>query len=250
MPIISSGAAIGGAEIVKNNLIHYFDFSNESCYVGGTSTAVRDLSGRNYGGTAVGFAGTTSSGFNPGARFVTFDGDNDRIEIGNISAYDFDYDASFSVGVWFRLTEDTGGTLISKTYTGAPYKGWYLHFNATNDDMNFALINNNSPSRRWRIDSNATMAQETWYYVVGTHSYSSGHIGTLYVNTVEGHNVVYDSLGTYATTTTKDVSIGARDSAGSFSHADIAITQIYNRVLTASEVKYNYYCDAARFGLS
>jgi hypothetical protein len=32
--------------------------------------------------------------------------------------------------------------------------------------------------------------------------------------------------------------------------ASIAITQIYNRALIASEVKYNYYCDGARFGLS
>ena len=249
MPIISSGAAIGGAEIVKNNLIHYFDFSNENCYVGGVSLTINDLSGRNYGGTATNFAGTTSSGFNPGIRFVTFDGSNDYINIGNISAYNFAYNDSYSVCVWFKLTADDNSMLISKAKATYPYNGWYLHYSSGGEDLLFSLVNNTS--YRWRIDSNATLSTDTWYYVVATHTYSSpNHVGTLYVNTVEGHNTVYNTLTTQGTTSTENVNLGARSDDNNMADASIAITQIYNRVLTASEVKYNYYCDAARFGLS
>ena len=132
---------------------------------------------------------------------------------------------------------DDGVTLLVITASGRSRR--YLQMYPDNDpagDDDYFLFQN---------DSIVTIASE-W-----THLSISRDVLTvyLYVNGVANLMTTYNNSGTMATAGTRVKSIGARDTGSSPMEGQIACLQLYNRALTADEVRQNYNTTRGRFGL-
>ena len=91
--------------------------------------------------------------------------------------------------------------------------------------------------------SSTTLSNNTWYHAIGT--YNSNGSSVLYINGSNVGNSSY-SAASYSSTYTTTFTIG--EYAGYLS-GNVALTRIYNRALTASEVLQNYNATRSRFGL-
>jgi hypothetical protein len=129
-------------------------------------------------------------------------------------------------------------------------------YNGTNA-INFTIGTNGAPTSwniqagffdgSWRNTTGFAPALNTWYHIVGTYD---GATIRQYVNgNASGGTLTY--VGT--PTTGGEIRMMRRwddaVSSGNLFDGDLAITRVYNRALTASEVLQNYNAQKSRYGL-
>ena len=219
-----------GTNIVKDGLVFYVDAANQRSYPG-SGTTWTDLKGT---ADVTLLNGPTFSSDNLGS--IVFDGDDDNSQFANVfnatsnSVCAWVYNTALSqdgtvVGLWsgqYILYMDTGGA-------GDGYRVIYV---------------TNAGNRPTSVD-NVNAIQDQWQYVVSTFTTTAV---SLYVdgNHVETTTGVSSNLNT----TSNPIAIGAdapngiRDWPGKISNVSI-----YNKALTAQEVKQNYNALKGRFGL-
>lgn len=221
-------------KIVTNGLVLCLDAANNKSYVSG-STTWTDLSPNQNTGTLTN--GPTFSSTNGGA--IVFDGTNDYVDCGTNLSFTT---TGFSICAWVYPTSATSyRTVFNKgngtTAAGSQYE-LLSSFNGSNKFQFDVFIG----GARTDTASPSTYALNKWYYVCGTRS---GSLNTLYENGVSTNTVtIAGTLNTTANTT----KIGIAGSTLPFS-GNIAIAQIYNRALSASEILQNYNATKIRFGL-
>ena len=138
------------------------------------------------------------------------------------------------VEVWGGSTPSSGHVL-AVTNSGGSVIFW---LNDNGDDTNNRFIS---------VATSATPADDVWHYLVGTYSSPALNIY------IDGDDT--GSSGSTAVTSSLDnidsICVGAYASDNSNYHmdGDIAIVQIYNKALSAAEVKQNYNAQKGRFGL-
>ena len=74
----------------------------------------------------------------------------------------------------------------------------------------------------------------------------SGSLVTIYLN---GNVIVSQNFGGPITQTNNTLYIGAYDGSSGFFSGQIPVSKIYNRALTASEIRDNYFHYKTRFNL-
>lgn len=216
-----------GPNIVEDGLVLYLDAANENSYPG-TGTTWTDLSNSANNGTLVNGVGYSSN--NQG--YLIFDGTNDEIICTNNSSVQINVG---TISSWFNANNGNTGTngIIAKQ------SAWGLF---VWDNTLRTYDWGNSTVR----DTGITVGNSTWNYAAMTFTETTGN--------PSNNAIIYLNAIPVLTTTVKHsnhnvtVQIGEANANQNFG-GFISNSSIYNRVLTASEIKQNFNALRGRYGI-
>jgi hypothetical protein len=185
-------------------------------------------------GTAVG--GLTYTTGKIGQAF-NFNGTNAYVQLPNTSNQ-FNFTGDFSVSMWFRSSNlSTSRYAIGNYKGGGSYGyGWCLFYSVAGG-FSFDLRNGNNINQVRKIQ---TINTNTWYHVVAVRK--MGQIHKLYVNGVDQSATQTDgnvnNIAGYLTNQPMD--LGGLSDANVPALCDLDGINIWNKVLTSSEVTELY----------
>ena len=219
MPINGSGRFIGPGQPIRNGLIGWYDNRYKEPDLDTGNNWV-DISGNNKDLTA-----NSSPGWSYGYYFE-MDGSDDYFRttsLGSIGAnYSIEWwgdgDADTSVDYVFDWRSSSGTNYVLKEY----------QFHDTNMN-NVAKIN-------W------SNGYQNWHQVVATHD---GTTSYLYIN---GELAVSATGG--SDWTSGYLTIGTDYNGGNYWNGKVGCVRAYNRLLSATEIRHNFMCDAGKFGIT
>lgn len=229
-----------GPRIVTDGLIMYLDAANRKSYPG-SGTTWHDLSGNNNNGTfGASTAAPTFSGDNGGC--LDFDGSNDYIDLGNpTSLSSLGGTSNISVSSWVKYDSYVGSG-GSQPYSVITVKGspWTWLLENPNNRLRFRITAGGSDVN---IEDTSIHSLNTWYNVIGTYDGSNMKI---YVNgLLKNTKAQTGTLGTNSIT----AKIGTFQGTNYNMNGKISNVSIYNRALSANEVRQNFEATKGRFGL-
>lgn len=192
-----------------------------------TGSVWYDLSGNTYNGALINEPTFNSS--NSGS--LIFNGINNYVNIN--SGASILSNVNYTKIAWFYVTNfATNNNIISGGNTGQ-HAFWLFGSNKLNAGHN----------GNWdTVVSTTTLSLNTWYCGAVTFSTTSGW--KLYLNGVQEAT----SASTTTFTGTGDIQIAQYQTGNNFT-GRIAIAQVYNKVLSATEIQQNYNAQKGRFGL-
>jgi hypothetical protein len=200
-----------------------------------TAGTVFDRSGNNNTATINGMEAQSVRVPGKLGQALQFDGINDELT----TTTQFTDPSPFSVSVWFKTTTVSGGKIIGfeTNQTGTGCNDYDRHmYVGTDGDLYFGWWSGAAQE----VSSLSTVNDGNWHHAVGTHT---GSIGTLYVDGVQqGTNASapqdftgYWRIGGYC------IAGGWPNNGGDgYFSGTIDDARIYNRVLSATEVKQLY----------
>jgi hypothetical protein len=213
--------------IITDSLVLCLDAANPKSY-GGSGITWRDLSGRGNTGTlvnGVGYVGTNGGS-------LSFDGVNDYANLGTQS--NLTGITNITVCGW---SQGSGtGFIINRYYNTTSDNGWILSVGGVGGRKNASTFIN--------VPSNYSPSLNEWVYTVGV---ISGDVWSVYVNgTIRNSVTAGDGTTVFANNV---MYMGAVPQFSLYSNIKIPQVSIYNRALSASEVKQNYNATKSRYGL-
>ena len=214
-------------KIVTNGLVLCLNAVDKNSYPG-SGTTWTDVAGTNNGTLT---NGPTFSSANGGS--IVFDGTNDYVQ----TAYSTTLN-DFSICAWFKNTSSTGYARIAdKNYSSGFWLG-----------QNGAITNQWGGGVRQTSGYNfITLSNNVWHFIAMTRT---GTTLIVYGDGITNTNTT--TCGTGALDTTA-LSLGAtiNDGAGQrdWFTGNISNVQIYNRVLSSTEILQNYNAQKSRFNL-
>ena len=213
-------------KIITDGLVLCLDAGNNKSYPGSGNTWT-DLSGQGNNGTLINsptYNNTNGGNFN-------FDELNDYVDCGQILN-----NSAYTKIAWFR-PETSTSNIISGASTSQ-----HAFWMSGSDNTIHSGHNGSWYIVSHRPNNPGNMLNQWWCGAV-TFNTSTGWV--LYLN---GEQVDTDS-DTTAPTGDGTVFIGAYTAGGNLFDGDIPVVQIYNRVLTASEIKQNFNALRGRFSI-
>ena len=175
--------------------------------------------------------------FDSSAKMV-FDGTNDTISIASYPAIELVDNVSIEY-IYKRLSTDPVLDIIANKYSGT---GWELFCQTGNT---FALAGRNGDGTYYSTSNAAyTIQSNTYYHLVAM---KEGLSWRLYVNGVLYAYLTANSVGTWSNTGVLQIGGEGNDY---YPNMELPVFKIYNRALTALEVKQNYQQYKTRFNLS
>ncbi len=188
-----------------------------------------DLTSTNNGTLVNGPYHLIGNNANGTAGYMSFDGTDDRIDCGTFSV------SYLTVSTWVYKTSTASQQGICRKEVG-----W-----AVSQYLGTLQV---APGTSWTFyDTGYTIPLNTWVNIVYTYS-GTGTTGsqTVYIN---GSSIYSTTAGSGPiTANSNQVRIGYDDNNW-FWGGRIAQTQIYNRALTAAEVRQNFNAQRSRFGV-
>jgi hypothetical protein len=176
----------------------------------------------------------TNVSFDSNAQMI-FDGTNDYINIPSSNVFD---------------TQTVTVEVIVKPYSTSQ-NGFWFEKGAVNTQYSLFMEGSNI---QWRtayggtydslLFGSSNMTANAWNHVVGTYTAGDKRV-YLNSNLMNSNN-----LNVTLNTNQGNQYIGSYNSNGYFYSGEIAIVKVYNRVLTAQEIKQNYQQYKTRFNLS
>ena len=223
-------------KIVTDNLVLYLDAANTKSYSSGSGTW-NDMMGDNDG-TIEGATYVPSS-----PKHFSFDGSNDYIQFDQ-----YDFGTAFSLFAFINPTSyGTIRTLFSNTSSGGSGDGITCFLNGWNTSNNKMYIEygNGSSGTTLNSDTN-TITNGVWQSV--TFNFDKGNnTGSLYNNTTLFASSTSINLNSDLN---REFRMGRFGGGSAYWYPGlIGVYMIYNRVLTAAEVKQNHNALKGRFGL-
>ena len=207
------------SSIVTNGLVLCLDAGNSKSYPGSGATWT-DLSGNGNNGTLV-----NGVGYNSGnGGYLVFDGSNDYVNCGSpsISA------GKITVNAWIKI--NTG--LRFQHIVDAATSLWHL-----------AILDDNRPYF-WNGSTYHTgapvISTQTWYMLTGVQ----GTTLDIYINGVLGQSIATD-----VNVQIININLGRYQGFGREFNGNISQVSIYNRALTATEIRQNFNATKSRFGI-
>jgi hypothetical protein len=175
---------------------------------------------------------------------TTFDGVDEKVAIGDASAFSFENNRPFSISAWFK-TIATDGILWAKRLNSGTFRGYILSMTATGEFVFQAI--NTLTTNHLRVDT--TMGDFNdggWHHIVVTKDSSTAAAGVnIYIDGVSmGLTPVTNNL-TGTILNAEDFTIGAGSGATYFPwEGSIDDVAVYNKELTSAEVTtvYNAGC--------
>jgi hypothetical protein len=217
--------------IVTDGLVLCLDAANPRSYpLSGTSW--NDLSGNGNHGTLVN--GPTFNSNNGG--FFGFDGTNDRIDFPTtyISS-----GISMSLETWIKPgSSQNQYAVIFDYYHGTG--GWAIQQNSnTLNSFYFAWLTNG-----WQISPGISLSSSKFNHFVVAQN------GTSVTGYVDGNSVMaYTGNNTNVYMSGRTLHIGGWGLGGRHFNGSIVSPKIYNRALSANEVKQNFNATRGRYGI-
>ena len=168
----------------------------------------------------------------------TFDNTNDRITMPNSSV--FNHTSGLTIESFVKFDGDSGDFIFEKGNVNTQYS---LFSHGT--DIVFRTFHAGESSYQTQAPSKSAVgiSNGVWHHIVGSWD---GLTKRIYVDGVEKNGV---SKGGVLTTDSNGAAIGSfgGTSSGYYFGGEIAIVKIYDRGLSASEVKQNYNAYKNRF---
>ena len=221
-------------KVITNGLVLCLDAANTRSYPG-SGTAWNDLSRSGNNGTLVN--GPTFNSANGGS--IVFDGTDDFVTIPNSTSINIT-GSSITVSVWVKF-QNTG-----------VYKSILIKDAPTTNIAGYQLYISNTQQSRWGITTSggfnfmfgSTLSTNTWYNITGTYN---GSTNFLYENAILVNS--QSCSGNIVDSSLYSAIMGRYRFSGEPLNGNIAITQIYNRFLSSTEILQNYNATKTRFGL-
>ena len=226
----------GPGNIVTNGLVLYLDAANYLSYTSG-STTWRDLSSNNLSGSLVN--GPTFSSANGGS--IVFDGVNDYISIPDNSVLDFTGSVNLTSEVWIKFNQYKDISFVNAKGDGSGIVNNYNYFFIGTNTAFYFRFSDGTTSQSSPAIGPSTLPTGFWGYVVGVLDTSAIR---LYLNGKEIGTATVRTINPKANTNPFHISTPSYSLDGS-----VAISRVYNRALSASEVLQNYNATKGRFGL-
>ena len=235
----------GPKSIVTQGIIFAADAGNIQCFTQGASTCKDLIQGST--GTL-----TNQATYSPeGGGSWELDGSSDDVDFGDVVPVvaDLEYDSSFTWMQWHN--QDTIGVyqgLLTRMQSGGNYRGIRQVINDSNRYM--VDLRHDGSSYIRKTGTSTAFAGNIWYMCAFTYNGSTDASGiTMYVNgEVESASTNADTLGN-DTLKGYDLVLGDVDGGSLDMDGKTTLALIYNRALTAAEIKQNYNATKTRFGL-
>jgi hypothetical protein len=240
-------ASLGGPNIITNGLVLQLDAANNKSYPG-SGTTWRDLSGNGNNGTL-----TNGPAFNnQNGGSIVFDGVDDSISVLNNSSLNFSTNPfTISIIMYIRRSGLFGSReygIINKNTTFQNSTGWGMElstygFTSPFDSINYQFYNTGQ-SVWGNSNTSIQVPTNTWFQITGVRNSTNA---SLYYNGILITEKSSNDMGLSVSNATNIVM--GYNSWGVYFPGNIALTQIYNRALSALEVEQNYNATKARFNL-
>jgi hypothetical protein len=233
-----------GPKIVRNGLVLCLDAADRKSYPG-SGTVWNDLSGNNKNGTLTNFGVQSFFSTTNGGNII-FDGTNDYIDVANTTTSFSFANTTFTVSIWFKPAVLSNGALISKDGATSGWGIWVV-----SDGTIVSYLKNGSSVDAYQKFTSSVLQINSWFNIVSVITTSTTITGnnsiTNYVNGIL-------NIGTTIATTTYNADNSfnlylGRRTTSPYYNGSLAITQIYNRSLSASEVLQNFNSQRGRFGI-
>lgn len=207
-----------------------------------------DLSGNSNDGTLVNGPVTGTSHYRSGdvilpnsARYLEFDGSNDKADCGSVTPDTGDFTIEFI----YQLTGNGGRGGLFERKAGSPYNGFSLGQGGSGN-WAFTVSGTSNFSAGSYLNLTWTYpALNTWYHDVGV--YSGGNSITIYRNGLSVSSTSGTTQGNLSTQGTRtNFLIANRDNSTSLP-CKVGLVRVYNKALTAAEILNNYNSTKSRF---
>jgi hypothetical protein len=235
--IIGSGISIGpgitltgsASSIVTSGLQLYLDAGQAASYPG-TGTAWTDLSINSRNGTLTN--GPTYSSADGGS--IVFDGTNDFVQCSGS----------------LTLTAATFVAWIRRNGTQGQYDGVLFSRGTGVTGMNFQVSNQlgyhwNNAVNTYGWQSGLTVPDLTWCMIAVSVTSTAA---TAYLCQSSGITSATNTVS-HGSSLFDDIKLAQDDAGARFFNGSIAVAQLYNVALSASEVSQNFQADRSRFGV-
>lgn len=231
-------------KIVTDGLVLYLDAANIKSYPT-TGTTWNDL-GRIKNDSTLINTPTYSSSNN---GYITFNGSTQYVNCNNTSLGISAGATQISLESWvYPITFSSYGGIISRVGGVGPFGGWMLNVNSDSGVNKFDIAINISGNWRTWVTGGGTfggsLITNNWYHVVGTYN---GSALEMYLNGVKYNSVSYP--GTIQYTSVNNLFVGL-NGGGAYFNGRIALSKVYNKALSSSQVLQNYNANKTRFGLT
>ena len=218
-----------GPRVVTDGLVLALDAGDTNSYPG-SGTTWSDLSGQGNDGTLTN--GPTYSNSNGG--YIDFDGTDDTVN------FEYDLRSNWTYECWVNKDAKGGFSFLGQ---GTTSSGSGLHIVMSNDKLRFGMYANDTDA----LGLYSNTSTGVWYHYAFTYNHST-FLKQIYRNGVQLTGTPVQTQTAYIGTGT--VRIGASySSGGTVADGKIASSKLYNRVLTASEIKQNFNATRGRFGI-
>jgi hypothetical protein len=224
--------------IVRDGLVLHLDAANPKSYPG-SGTTWYDLSGNGNNGTLVNGVGYSTD--NKGS--MVFDGVNDTIDCGTVYAIGSSL-TGFTISMWVK-TQSSSTRILAENGTGFTTNTFYLA-QENNTNLTFLVFGEGSFDLV-QISSPAPYPTNTWFNLVGV--WSSGVKCKLFYNGEDRTAPRGGSIRNNLIDGNTNLFLGSRAGSSLFHSGNISYTQIYNRALTAAEIKQNFEAMRGRYGI-
>ena len=233
-------------KIITDGLVLCLDAANPKSY-GGSGTTWTDLSGRGNTGTLVNGVGYNSA--NKGS--LSFDGANDYVNLGTPPILN-GVRVPLTIIGWAKAnTFATGGVTSRIIYSVYGYTGGFNSRLYSMIRIDFGVLKyfTSDSGSGFQSVGTFTPSLNVWnfYAVVVSGSLSSPTVQIFLNNSSQSF-----SLGALTSTPALDVNFrigGAESNFNEYWNGNISQVSIYNRALSAAEVKQNYNATKSRYGL-
>jgi len=215
--------------IVKDGLVLDLDAAKKDSYAG-SGTVWNDLSGNSNDGTLIN--GPTFNSANGGS--ISFDGTNDYVQcLGSLT-----------------VTAATFVTWIRRNGNQGTYDGILFSRGTNTTGMNFQVSNQlgyhwNDNINTYGWQSGLIIPDLTWCMVAVSVTSTAA---TAYLCQTSGITTSTNTVS-HGSSVLDDIKIALDENVARYFTGNIAIAQLYNKALSATEVAQNYNALKSRFGL-
>jgi len=218
--------------IVIDGLIYSIDAANTRSYTGSGNTVNGLISG--FGGTLVN--GTGFSSANNGTFF--FDGTNDYIDTNIFSSSIGFTSSNFTISLWTKIKDYSQyNAFVTRTSGNLPAPLDFFILPSGNININLGGVSG------WTSIVSSSVFPLTWTYL--TFMINSTTMSIFY-------NDVLNNTGTLTAArveSANSIKIGTREDGFTRMNGNIGQVQIYNRALSATEIRQNFNATRKRFGI-
>ena len=229
-----------GPSGISDGLVFQLDAANLRSYSGSGNTANGLISG--IGGTLVNGVGFTSD--NSGS-FI-FDGTNDQIIVAS-DVLDIGL-SDFTIKVWFKTNSSANGSFIANQVSN----GWNGFNYWISNGQIYCVVDWGNSQQYGAIITTATYNDNTWKEAVFVMNGSTVSNWKIYINgSLVNKSLAFESQPTLSglgISNNVPLTIGTREFGGYY-NGNISQVNIYNRALTAKEIKQNYNATKRRYSL-
>ena len=176
------------------------------------------------------------SGGVSGGSALQFDGKDDYVDAGNNSSLDV-HANNFSIELWAKF--DDSGTVRYLLQKGSYATSLYQIRRLATNNLRIVVEDYSDANYDYYDTATTFPASSNWYHIVAVWTRSTG-IWKVYINGVEDGQVTVSAGGTPSVNGTVSLRIGTENTVANPFNGLIDEVRIYNRALSAEEIRYHY----------